>query len=115
MPTENENPIMPAMGTLHIIGEAIDLAQVTEIRTIEADTREDKVVARINHSPTATFTIRIPDKKMTRKRFVKKLMADGVPRNIANSIAELVRNNGDSYSWGYIVISASGHLPWKEE
>lgn len=119
MPPENESRhIMGTMGDLYIIdtatGVETPLGPVTQIRTVEADPREDKIIARLNPTPTATFTIKLPDKKMTRKRFVKKLMAAGVPRNIANSISEIVRNNGDSYSWGYFVISVSGYLPWKE-
>lgn len=118
MPPKDESPITPAMGTLYIIakatGEETPLGPVTSIRTIEADPREDNVVHRINHSPAATFTFTIRSKRMTRKKFVKMLMADGVPRNIANAMAEIVRNNGDTYSWGYLVIGLSGFLPWKE-
>lgn len=119
MPPKDENPIMPTMGTLYIIdkatGEETPLGPVTKIQTVEADPREDRIVHRINHSPEATFTFTIRSKRMTRKKFVKKLMAAGVPRNIANTLAQIVRNNGDSYSWGYLVIGLSGHLPWKED
>ena len=119
MPPKDENPIMPAMGTLyitdHATGEETHRGPVTQIQTVEADPREDKVVHSINHFPTATFTIKLPDKKMTRKRFIKKLMAALVPRNVANSMAELVMIHGHSYAWGYFVISVSGVLPWKED
>lgn len=120
MPPENESRhIMGTMGDLYIIdtatGVETPLGPVTQIRTVEADPREDKIIARLNPTPTATFTIKMPDKKMTRKRFVKKLMAAGVPRNIANSMAEIALIHCHSYAWSYFVISASGYLPWKED
>lgn len=117
MHPDNE-PISLGAGTLYIIdpetGEEAPLGQVTQIRGIEVDTEEDKIVHRINNPPTATVTFHINSKRMTRKKFVKKLMADGVPRNVANTMAEIVRDHGDSYSWGYLIICLTDHLPWKE-
>ena len=38
---------------------------------------------------------------MTRKRFIKLLMAEGYSRNSANKIAEDVRNDGMTYAEGF--------------
>lgn len=133
MPPKDENPIMPTMGTLYMIdmatGEETPLGPVTHTPTIEADASgaysyngvelpplPDYPIACTNYpEATFTFTFTVRSKRMTRKKFLKKLMADGVPRNIANSMAEIVRSNGNSYSWGYFVIGLSGFLPWKED
>ena len=129
MHPDNE-PISLGAGTLYIIdqetGEEAPLGQVTQIRGIEADTSgaysyngvqlpplPEADVHRIKQPPTATFTFTIRSKRMTRKKFVKKLMADGVPRNIANDMADLVLIHGHTYAWGYFVICVSGVLPWK--
>ena len=130
MHPDNE-PISLGAGTLYIIdpetGEEAPLGQVTQIRCIEADNSgtysyngvqlpplPELDVHRIKHPPEATVTFHINSKRMTRKKFVKKLMASGVPRNVANTMAEIVRDHGDSYSWGYLIICLTDHLPWKE-
>lgn len=41
---------------------------------------------------------------MTRKRFVKLLMAEGFSRNGANKIAEDVRKDGLTYAEGYDMV-----------
>lgn len=46
---------------------------------------------------------------MTRKRFVKLLMACGMPRNLANDTADAVRKMTGSYTWMFcnMIKSAS--------
>lgn len=44
---------------------------------------------------------------MTRKRFVKLLMADGYSRNSANNIAAAARNDGMKYSAAYSAEKAT--------
>ena len=119
MPPKDENPIMPTMGTLYIIdkatGEETPLGPVTgTIETIVPETISPEAVHWINKNPEATFTIRVPCKKMNRKKFVKQLMANRVPRNVANSMAEIARAHGHSYSWSWLVINFGGFLPWTE-
>lgn len=120
MPTDNEsiNPIALRTGTLFITdlatGEKTPLGPI-EPTAIEIDAAplDTPIVRKLDTNLEATFTIRIPGKKMNRKKFVKQLMANRVPRNVANSMAEIVRNNGDSYSWGWLVICFGGFLPWE--
>ena len=47
---------------------------------------------------------------MTRKRFVKLLMADGYSRNEANTAAAYARNSGIKYSTAYPAVSAAQPL-----
>lgn len=118
MPTDNE-PINLSTGTLFFtnpntgdrtpLGTAVDI----HMATIVPDPISPESVHWINKSPEATFTIRIPAKKMSRKRFVKKLMASSVPRNVANDVADLARTHGHSYAWAYLVISCGAFLPWE--
>lgn len=42
---------------------------------------------------------------MTRKRFIKKLMALGYPRNFARAIAEYSWKEGKPYGYVYFLIS----------
>ena len=44
---------------------------------------------------------------MTRKRFVKLLMAKGYSRNSANGVAEAVRANGKTYVEAYKAVKAT--------
>ena len=118
MHPDNE-PIALGTGTLFIIdpdtGEKTPLGPIHPA-TIEIDaTIDTPIVRKLNKNPEATFTIRIPGKKMNRKKFVKQLMANRVPRNVANSMAEIARAHGHSYSWSWPVINFTGFLPWKEE
>lgn len=116
----DNNPIDLRTGTFFItdpdtgdktpMGTAADI----HIETIIPDPISPEAVHWINKAPEATFTIRIPNKKMNRKKFVKKLMANRVPRDVANSIAEIARANGHSYSWAWLVINFSGFLPWED-
>ena len=123
MPIDNENPIDLRSGTLYMkvpdTGEVVCLGQCGPITgTIEADPADPIVAGQINMPKEATFTFNIParkmNRKMNRKRFVKKLMGAKVPRNVANSMADIVWMHGHSYSFGYMVISASGYLPWED-
>lgn len=121
MPVDSENPITPATlasGTLYLIdkttGEETPLGPVKAISTVEAAPENNEVVHRINTGEEASFTFNIQFHKMNRKRFVKKLMAVGVSRNDANSVAEIARKNGHSYSWCYLVIYFTGLLPFKD-
>ena len=116
MPTDNE-PINLSAGTLFIIdpdtGEKTPL-KVTDIHeTIVPEPESPDAVHWINKAPEATFTIRIPGKKMNRKKFVKQLMANRVPRNVANSMAEIVQAHRHSYSYGWLVLCIGGYLPWE--
>lgn len=45
---------------------------------------------------------------MTRKRFVKLLMAEGIGRNEANAAAEIARKNGESYERSYNLMIGAG-------
>lgn len=119
MPIDNENPITPASGVLYMkdpeTGEDVCLGQCGPITdTIEADPADPNVVHRINEPKEATLTIKIPIRKITRKRFLKLLMSYGVPRNVANSMAEIVRKNGHTYAFGFLVIKFTGFLPWED-
>lgn len=118
MPIDNENPITPESGVLymknHETGEEIYLGPCSPISTTAADPVDTNVVHQINTGAEATFTINIPIRKMNRKRFLKQLMAYRVPRNVANSMAEIVRKNGHPYSWGFLVIKLTGFLPWED-
>ena len=112
------NPIALRTGTLFITdpatGEKTPLGPIepTAIE-IDADPLDTPIVRKLDKNLEATFTIRVPGKKMTRKRFVKKLMANRVPRNVANSMAEIARAHGHSYSWSWLVINFGGFLPWE--
>lgn len=119
MPVDNENPIDLSSGTLYMknleTGEDICLGQCGPITgTIEADPADPIVAGQINLPKEATFTIKIPIRKITRKRFLKLLMSYRVPRNVANSMAEIVRKNGHPYAWGFVVIRFAGFLPWED-
>lgn len=118
MPTDNEsiNPIALRTGTLFITdpdtGDKTPLGPI-EPTAIEIDAAplDTPIVRKLDTNLEATFTIRIPGKKMNRKKFVKKLMANRVPRNVANSMAEIARAHGHSYSWSWLVINFSRFLP----
>ena len=118
MPTDNE-PIALKTGTLYFIdqatGEKTPLGPI-EPTAIEIDAAplDTPIVRKLDTNLEATFTIRIPGKKMNRKKFVKQLMANRVPRNVANSMAEIARAHGHSYSWAWLVINFSGFLPWED-
>lgn len=120
MPIDNENPITPASGVLYMkdpaTGEDVCLGQCGPITgTIEADPADEIVIGRINKPQEATLTINIPPiRKITRKRFLKLLMSYRVPRNVANSMAEIVRKSGHTYAWGFVVIKFTGFLPWED-
>lgn len=119
MPIDNENPIDLSSGTLYMkvpdTGEDVCLGPCRPIAgTIEADPADPIVVGQINLPKEATFTIKIPIRRISRKRFLKLLMSYGVPRNVASSIAEIVRKNGHSYAWGFVVIRFAGFLPWED-
>ena len=121
MHPDNEpiNPIDLRTGTLFITdlatGEETPLGPVTDINeTIVPDPISPDAVHWINKAPEATFTIRIPNKKMNRKKFVKQLMANRVPRNVANSMAEIARAHSNPYSWAWLVINFGGFLPWED-
>lgn len=114
----DNNPIALGTGTFYITestGDRIPLGTAADIHmeTIVPDPISPEAVQWINKSPEATFTIRIPCKKMNRKKFVKQLMANRMPRNVANSMAEIARAHGHSYAWAWLVISFGGFLPWE--
>jgi len=116
MHPDNE-PIALRTGTLFIIdpatGEKTPLGHI-EPATIEIDaTIDTPIVRKLDTNLEATFAIRIPGKKMSRRKFVKQLMANRVPRNVANSMAEIARAHGHPYSWAWLVINCSGFLPWE--
>lgn len=48
---------------------------------------------------------------MTRKRFVKLLMADGYSRNKANSIARKTIANGDTYDLQLLFLRVGNNFP----
>lgn len=50
----------------------------------------------------ATFVLYL--RRMSRKRFIKKLMGKGVPRNVARLTAESVRESKGSYAETYLNI-----------
>ena len=115
----DNNPIDLSGGTLFIIdpdtGEGTPLGTVTDIHeTIVPDPISPEAVQWINKSPEATFTIRMHAKKMSRKRFVKKLMGYCVSRNKANAVAAIARERGDSYAWAYMVICFNVITIWEE-
>ena len=118
MPIDNENPIALSAGTLYLkdpaTGENICLGPCNPIINPEEDPVAPSVAHLINIGKEAAFTLNIPARKMNRKRFVKQLMASRVPRNVANSMADIVWMHGHSYSLGYMVISVSGCLPWED-
>ena len=120
MPIDNENPITLASGTLYMkdpeTGENHCIGQCGPISsTIEADPADNPVVGRINTGAEATLIVKIPPiRKMSRKRLVKLLMSYRVPRNVANSMAEIVRKNGHTYAWGFLVAKFAGFLPLEE-
>jgi hypothetical protein len=116
MPTDSENTINLGSGMLFMTdanGKQIDLGPCSSIGTIEADPVDKNVVGRINTGAEATFTCTVHSRRMSRKRFVKKLMGYRVPRNVANSMADIVWLYDKSYAWGFFVINASGYLPWE--
>lgn len=57
-----------------------------------------------------TFTTRFFLKRVSRKRFVKKLMAGGVPRNVAATIAKNVRCTKATYGNHLWLMQVSGYL-----
>lgn len=115
----DNDPIALRTGTLYIVDEAT--GEKTPLGSIEPSamaidisiTPPDTYIRKIDKNLEASFTIRIPGKKMNRKKFVKQLMANRVPRNVANSMAEIARAHGHSYSWSWLVINFSGFLPWE--
>lgn len=119
MPIDNENPIIQSSGFLYMnnpeTGENVCLGPCRPITgTIEADPDDPIVVGQINLPKEATLTVYIPIQKINRKRFLKLLMSYRVPRNEANSMAEIVRKNGHTYAFGFLVIKFSGFLPWED-
>lgn len=48
---------------------------------------------------------------MTRKRFVKLLMADGYSRNKANSIAKQTVADGDTYEFRLLLLRVGNNFP----
>lgn len=104
MPTKGEIPITPQMGTLYPICD-FDHATVTLEMGSPASIRWT------SDGTEASFTIKIPFRKMSRKRFVKKLMAKGLSRNSANFAAKLVENNSSNYRNDYLMITFFGGVP----
>lgn len=67
-----------------------------EPETIEQDDTlfDDRVTSVKNYSTECSFEI----KSITRKRFIKQLMAQGIARNGAKDIAEYVRKKYGQYN-----------------
>lgn len=120
MHPDNE-PITFGSGTLYLInketGETTPLCPVHEgtiIKEISIDTSTTDNIVGKTVTDEATFTFTIPTKKLTRKRFIKKLMGHCVPRNAANAVAAVARTRGDPYSWAYMVIGFTSIQLWAE-
>ena len=115
MPPKDESPITLGMGTLYIkddaTGETTPVGQISSIdhATIIPEPASPEPVYWIN--PNETFTFHLYERKMSRKRFVKMLMARGYGRNFANSIARIAASDRSSYRTNYNLIALYGVLP----
>lgn len=73
-----------------------------EPETVERDDTlfDDRVTSVKNYSSECSFEI----KSITRKRFIKMLMAQGIARNGAKDIAEYVRKKYGQYSPMFLMM-----------
>ena len=115
MPPKDESPITIGMGTRYIkddaTGGTTPVGQISsDHATIIPEPPSQEPVYWINRIP-ATFTFTMYERKMSRKRFVKLLMARGFPRNFANYIAKIVVGNRQRYRKSYQMIALYGLLP----
>ena len=103
-----ETEIKPElMGNLFITGENGEMipfvhAADMDIKQVKPDPDEGTPIIKRPVDAEATMTIRFRPfflKRVTRKRFIKQMMAMGMYRNNAQILAEIVRWNKDSYSF----------------
>lgn len=81
------------------LGELDTLTTITTIGEIE-ESYGDYPRLKVNDSWSFELHLR----RMSRKRFVKKLMGMGFPRNVANTYARACAKNKKPYRWQYWAI-----------
>lgn len=93
-------------GTLYMDGVCMGSAQIGEIECSPAAETEnsDSVYLRIPEKLEATVTVTVYPKRVSRKKLIKKLMGIGIPRNAANKVARMAREQRIPYYLAPIVI-----------
>lgn len=90
---------------IEIDGERMPLCPINGFTLTEPAQELDltKGIVRIAPETEITGTIYNRHRRMSRKRYIKKLMSHGVPRNDARECAKIISEGGISYFTGYLL------------